>query len=319
MILNVVITILISSPALRTAMAAVLSVTMLAGCTSDEGDGTTGLALVVTTSIWADVVGQIAGEDATVQVLIPRGSDPHDYVPSAGQVAEMSRADLVVANGLGLEEGFGDVLDAARGDGVPVLELAPGLDPLPFADHEEGEDEGHGDDDPHVWFDPDRVARAADAIAARLVEIEPDVDWQSRADSYRLELEQLSEEIDDLIAAIPEESRKLVTNHDMLGYFADRFGMEVVGVVIPGGSTMGEPSSAELAELVRVIESEGVEAIFAETTNPSALAEAVAAESGAEIEVVELFTGTLGDEGSGAETLVDMLRTDARLIADALT
>lgn len=300
-------------------MAAVLSVTMLAGCTSDEGDGTTGLALVVTTSIWADVVGQIAGEDATVQVLIPRGSDPHDYVPSAGQVAEMSRADLVVANGLGLEEGFGDVLDAARGDGVPVLELAPGLDPLPFADHEEGEDEGHGDDDPHVWFDPDRVARAADAIAARLVEIEPDVDWQSRADSYRLELEQLSEEIDDLIAAIPEESRKLVTNHDMLGYFADRFGMEVVGVVIPGGSTMGEPSSAELAELVRVIESEGVEAIFAETTNPSALAEAVAAESGAEIEVVELFTGTLGDEGSGAETLVDMLRTDARLIADALT
>ena len=111
----------------------------------------------------------------------------------------------------------------------------------------------------------------------------------------------------------------MVTNHEAFGYFADRYGFEVVGVVIPGGSTLADPSSAELAELVEVMTEENIDVIFGETVEPSALGDAVAAEVGADVEVVELFTGSLGSSGSGAETYVDMVRTNTALIAEALS
>ena len=110
----------------------------------------------------------------------------------------------------------------------------------------------------------------------------------------------------------------MVTNHEAFGYFADRYGFEIVGVVIPGGSTLAEPSSSELADLVEVINQSGTSAIFAETTQPSSLAEAVAAELGDDVEVVELFTESLGGPGSGAETLQEMLLTNAARISEAL-
>jgi zinc/manganese transport system substrate-binding protein len=244
------------------------------------------------------------------------GNDPHDYQPSAGQAAAMHEADLVVANGLGLEEGLKDVLDAAITDGVNVYEVAPDLDPLPFHDDA---GRGQGELDPHVWFDPNRVARAAQAIAERLAAIEPDVDWQARADGYVTDMQTLDRQIADMAATIPDEDRKLVTNHDALGYFAERYGFEIVGVVIPGGSTLAEPSSAQLAALVATIEREGVPAVFAETTSPSVLADAVAKEVGQDVAVIELLTGSLGGPGSGAETLAGMLLTDAQRITDALS
>ena len=117
---------------------------------------------------------------------------------------------------------------------------------------------------------------------------------------------------------IPPERRKLVTNHDALGYFADRYDYEVVATVIPGGSTLGEPSAADLSALVELIAEEGIPAIFAETTAPAALAEAVAAELGEGVEVRTLYTGSLGAPGSGADTYVGMMRTNAATIADAL-
>jgi zinc/manganese transport system substrate-binding protein len=118
---------------------------------------------------------------------------------------------------------------------------------------------------------------------------------------------------------VPDERRILVTNHDSLGYFADRYGFEVVATVIPGGSTLGEPSSAELAELVALIGETGVPAIFAENVEPSTLAEAVAAEAGSGVAVVELYTDSLGEAGSGADTLIGMLLTNAERIAGAMT
>jgi zinc/manganese transport system substrate-binding protein len=110
----------------------------------------------------------------------------------------------------------------------------------------------------------------------------------------------------------------MVTNHEAFGYFAARYGFEVIGVVIPGGSTLAEPSSAELAALVEIMESESVRVIFAETSQPTALAEAVAAELGGDVDVVELFTESLGPPGSGAETLSKMLLTNAERISAAL-
>jgi zinc/manganese transport system substrate-binding protein len=332
MILNIVITILNFKARMGvTALVLVGMLTLVACGTSNEGDGGgDGVSVVTTTTFWGDVAEQIVGDDGTVEVLMPVGSDPHDYQPSSGQAADLREADLVIANGLGLEEGLEDVLNAAADDGVNVYELAPDLDPLPFGeedhaeeDHEEEDNEDeehhHGDLNPHVWFDPIRVAGAAQAIADKLSEIEPDVDWQSRVDDYVSEMEDLDRQIADLVSTIPDEHRKLVTNHDAFGYFADRYGFEIIGVVIPGGSTLAEPSSAELAALVSTIQSEDVPAILAETIDPSVLADAVAAEVGEEIAVVELYTGSLGEEGSGADTLAGMLLTDAQRIADALS
>jgi zinc/manganese transport system substrate-binding protein len=132
-------------------------------------------------------------------------------------------------------------------------------------------------------------------------------------------LSEADTEIVEILAAVGDDDRELVTNHDAFGYFADRYDFDVVGVVIPGGSTLADPSSAELAALVEVITETGARAIFAETTQPTRLAEAVAAEVGGDVQVVELYTGSLGEPDSDAGTLIEMLVTNAQRIADALS
>jgi zinc/manganese transport system substrate-binding protein len=292
-------------------------------CGTGEVSGDDRLSVVATTTILGDVVREIGEGEVAVEVLTPLGADPHDFTASSAQIAAVNRADLVIANGLGLEEGLHDVLDAAESDGVPLLELAPSVNPLPFDrtlghDEESGGEEDRGSLDPHIWLDPLRMAEAATLIAARLSEIEPDVDWLARADRYGADLAGADEEIAAMLSSIPASERRLVTNHESMGYFADRYDFEVIGVVVPGGSTLGDPSSEELAALVEVMEREAVRAIFAETTQPSALAEAVAAELGEDIQVVGLYTGSLGEPNSGADTLIGMLLTNAQRIAEAL-
>lgn len=276
------------------------------------------MTIVATTSIWGDVVSQIVGNEAAVEVLIPVGADAHEYQPSAQQVATLTRADLVVANGLGLEEGLSDVLANARSDGANIIEVAPALDPLPLSGYHAGTAvaDATAGLDPHVWFDPDRVASGAELIATELAALDDSIDWLGRARTYGEELATADDQIAEVLASIPEERRKLVTNHDAFGYLADRYGLEIVGVVIPGGSSLADPSSAELAQLVRVIRDEDVPAIFTESTQPDALAEAVAAEVGSEVVVIELYTGSLGE--SPADTLIGMLGVDASRIAEGL-
>lgn len=304
-----------------------------AGCTTgDASPEDAPLDIVVTTSIWADVVSSVVGDDANVETLVPVGADPHAYAPSSQQVASIQTADLVVANGLDLEEGLVDVLEAAAEEGVTILELAPDLDPIPFVgdsghgeddhdaedEHEGEEGHDHEGDDPHVWMDPDRVAAAAVLIGEALAALDDSIDWTARAGTYADEVAVAAADMDATLAGVAADRRKLVTNHEALGYFADRFDFEVVGVVIPGGSTLADPSSGDLAELIEVMEAEGVRVIFAETSSSTDLARAVAAELGEEVAVVELYTGSLGEPGSGADTVIGMLSTNATLIADAL-
>lgn len=292
------------------------------GGSSDGAGSAAGIQIVATTTIIGEVVANVVSDDATVTVLTPNGADPHDFQPSSAQVALINEADLVVANGLGLEEGLVDILETAREDGINVLELAPALDPLPFSgdDHADDGEEGHaqGDLDPHFWFDPLRVASASDLIAAELALLDSSVAWQERADTYRRAMESLDADIQSILAAVPAESRYLVTNHDSLGYLADRYGFVIAGTVIPSGAELSDPSSAELASLVTLISGLGVTAIFADTTLSTELADAVAAELGSAVPVVELYTGSLGEPGSGAETLAGMLRANAEAIAAAL-
>jgi zinc/manganese transport system substrate-binding protein len=305
-------------------VAVAAAITLGACGTSGAGEGD--IRIVVTTSTLGDLVSNVAGGDATVEVLMPLGADPHSFLPSSQQVADMNDADLVVVNGLGLEEGFAAVLEGVVADGGRVLELGPMLDPIPFGldDHDDAvndDDEDHEDDhsiDPHVWMDPLRMAQAATIVAAELSELDPGSDWTERGAAYASELQELHSDIEAELSAIDHSDRLLVTNHEALGYFADRYDFEVVGTVIPGGSTLGDPSSEALASLVGTMRELGVSVVFAETTRPSALADAVARELGGEVQVVELFTGSLGEPGSGVETLIEMLRINASRIAQAL-
>jgi zinc/manganese transport system substrate-binding protein len=292
-------------------VGSLIAAVLAAGCDTAATPGDDGPLVVATTSIMGDIASSVVGDEGNVEVLIPIGVDSHDFQPSAQQASLIAGADLVVANGLGLEEGLADVLSSAVADGIEVIELAPLVDPISFA----GQD---GSDDPHFWMDPIRVGDAAIALATDLAELRPGGSWMDSARRYAGEMTDVDRVVADLLASVPEESRSMVTNHEAFGYFAQRYGFEVTGVVIPGGSTLAEPSSAELAALVAEMRRDGASVIFAETTQPTALADAVAAELGEEVEVVELFTESLGPEGSGAETLADLLETNAGRIAESL-
>jgi zinc/manganese transport system substrate-binding protein len=281
--------------------------------TTDEPE----LTIVATTTILGDIVSEVVGETAEVEVVMPLGADPHEFQPSSAQIAAMTEADLVIANGLGFEVGMADALEALLGDGANVFEVAPLLDPISFEeahDHEDLDPEEEGTLDPHFWLDPLRVADAARLVAGELAAIEPGVDWASRADDYVSRLTETHEEIEEML--LPIGDRRLVTNHESMGYFAVRYGFQILTTVIPGGSTGAQPSSAELADLVELLEREGIRAIFADTSSPDDLAQAVAGELGEEVEVVELYTESLGDDE--AETVIGMLLINAMRISDAL-
>lgn len=182
---------------------------------------------------------------------------------------------------------------------------------------EEHDDHGHGIHDPHFWFDPLRVQVAVDEIATRLAALDPGRadDYRSAATAYKAELAELHDWTAEQVVAVPEERRLLLTSHDSLGYFARLYGFDVIGVIL-STTTEATPSAADLAELAHEIEEFGVPAVFGETTVSERLAAALAAESGASL--VRLYSGSLGVDGSGAESYVGMVRTNVTRIVEAL-
>jgi len=278
-------------------------------------------SVVATTTMLGDVTSEIvlcAG--GNVEVLMPNGVDPHDFSASSDQIASMIGADLVVVNGLGLESGLTDSLANATSDGANVFEVAPLLDPIEFgagSHSEEGHDD-HGSLDPHFWFDMNRMATAAELIGAELTTATGDEAYTTCAQATATQIRAAEGDVRALLESVPADQRILVTDHEALGYLADVYGYEIAGTVIPAGTTLAEPSSADLAALVATIKAEGITAIFSNTSSPTALAEAVAAESGTNIKVIPLYVESLGEPGSPAATYVDMMRTNAQLIAEGL-
>ncbi len=279
--------------------------------------------VVATTTILGDITTNVVDEcGPLVTTLMPIGQDPHAFQPSANQAATMQTADLVIANGLDLEQGLDDVLASAEREGVPVLRVAEQLDPVPFGRHFSATERptSPGTLDPHVWLDPIRMADGVELITAAAIDQMPDLEAciTESGDTYRDAVVTTHQRIEDILSVVPDERRVLVTNHDSLGYFADRYRFTILGTVVPSGSTLAEPSPSDLRELVDIMRSARADVIFAETTEPARLAEAVAAELGYPVDVVELYTGSLGAPGSGADTYLGLLETDARRIADAL-
>jgi len=296
------------------ALAATLSLGALAGCTPPAADRP---LIVVTTNILGDVVQNIVGGQAEVLTLMRPNSDPHSFEISAQEAARILNADLIVSNGLGLEEGLQHQLDAADAAGVPMLAAGAVIDPLPYA-------AGTGSDtaDPHFWTDPARMIEVVDAVATA---VQTDVAGadpaaiQAQAAAYTTELRALDAEMTTAFAAIGAEHRNLVTNHHVFGYLADRFDFTVVGAVIPGGSTLAAPSASDLQGLVDAIDAAGVNTIFAESSQPDRLVQVLADEAGLDVAVVELFTESLSEPGAGAGSYLTMMRTNTERIATGLS
>jgi zinc/manganese transport system substrate-binding protein len=293
-----------------------VTLTLVSACSGDGGEAPTDrVRVIATTSILGDVVSRLGGDGIELEVMIPRGIDPHDFSPSAQQVAAISSADLVVANGLELEEGLEDVLAQAESEGITVIEVGPEVDPLPSG---EADGDGHGAFDPHFWQDPIRMKKAVDVIGLWLVTVGV-AKAQELTAAYQAEIDATQAEIVATLDPIPSNRRLLVTNHNAFGYFADRYGFEVIGTIIPGGSTLAEPSSAEIAALVETIVANDVPAIFVENIGSLGLADILAAETGTEVDVVQLVSDALGEPGSETGTYLGMLIYNASAIAEALS
>lgn len=289
------------------------------------------LQIVASTSLIGDVARQVAGnladENAGITVLIPPGSDPHTFDPRPQDIAAISQADVVLVNGLGLEEALEPALESnvsgiltSVSEGVQVLDFNAGDEHQdePGSESASHDDEEHAAGDPHTWMDPNNVIIWAQNIAEALSQADPQNAslYQANAEAYIRELRTLDRWIVEQVDQVPLERRKLVTDHAVFGYFAARYGFEQVGLVIPSLSTNASPSAQELADLVDAIRLQGVPAVFVgETTNP-VLSQQVAAESGAQ--VVFVYTGSLSEPGGQADGYLDFMRYNVNAIVQAL-
>lgn len=280
-------------PAQSSAVVSLAAAIALVGCgDADPGGGDGASAVVATTSIWADVTSAVlCGQD--VPALIPAGADPHSFEPSLRDRELLDRAGTVVINGAGLEGDLADLIGLAD----HTVDVSAHVDLIA--------------DDPHLWQDPLLVAQAASAIAA---DIARNGD-ETCDEDYVLELERLDQDIAELLAPIPADGRVMVTSHDSLAYFADRYDIEIVGTVIPSTNTLAETSAADLAALADLIDERGVRAIFTERLESSGDADALADRLG--VQVVPLVTDALTDDPA-SDTYLEMMRSNAESIAQAL-
>ena len=301
------------------------------------------LRVVATSNIIGDMVQNVAGDLITLDVLMPIGSDPHAFQPTPQDAALIADADLVLANGLNFEEFLDELIANAGGEAV-VIRVANGIETREFgegdeehaadehheedAEHDEHDEEGdehdeegrhhHGGADPHAWMTPYNALVYVYNIETALSALDPAhaETYQANAKAYEAQLEALDQWVLAQIETIPPEKREMVTDHDAFGYYADRYGLKIVGAVIPSYSTAAEPSAQEMAKLQEAIAEYGAPAIFVGVSVNPNLAEQVAADTGTQL--VPLYTGSLGPAGSGAETYIDYIRYNTMAIVNAL-
>ncbi len=313
--------------------------------------------VVATTTIVGDIVARIGGDRISLYVMLAPGVDPHVFHPTPRDLRHVADADVLFANGAGLEADFlGSLLETAEpGRMVEVSEHLPlrRMDDAEEEEHDEepgdgdeedhhdeedeedGEADDHGEDgeeedhhgeeedhhgefDAHVWMDPTLVAGWTVEIAEALAEVDPEhaEEYAARAAALSSELHELDAWIRSRVSAVPAPRRVLVTDHDVLSYFADRYGFELLETVVPGVSTASEPSARHLAQLRETIAEHGIPAIFIGTTVSPQTAQSVADDLG--IELVAIYTGSLSEPGGPAATYQDFMRTNVERIVAAL-
>jgi ABC-type Zn uptake system ZnuABC Zn-binding protein ZnuA len=278
-------------------------------CSPQPASDTNRISVVTSSQILADVANVIAGDIVEIDFLIPPGSDPHSFEPTPQDAVKLEQADLIFINGFGLETTLQHLLN----DQVEKLvDASEGIEPLILAD------EGESGSDPHVWMNPLNVKVWVDNISAALIEIDSanTSTYHANADAYKTQLDELDAWANEQIGQLPEQNKAMVTDHESFAYFADHYGLEIVGVVIPGYSTLSEPSAGELADLESSIQEFGVRAIFVGVSLTQVIAERVAQDTG--ILLVPLYTESLSDANGPAPTYLDMIRYDVEAITNAL-
>lgn len=261
-----------------------------------------GLKIAATTAIVADVVRQVGGEAIDLTTIVGTGIDPHDFEPTPREIQRLAETDAIFVAGQGLEA----TLEQALVDGgieAPRLALSEGLD---------------SSGDPHVWLDPRNVLVWIDNAARSLGALDPAhaEDYAARAAIYRAEVEALDRRLADRVAEIPPSERNIVTDHDMLGHLASRYGLRIVGSLIPASSSAAEPSARDLADLQSAMAAEDVRVIVVASSSSADLAQAVAADRGARL--VRLYVETLSDPGGPAEGYLNLMEYNLGAIVDAL-
>jgi manganese/iron transport system substrate-binding protein len=275
---------------------------------------------MATTTILGDVVRQVGGDAINLTVLLPTGVDPHSFEPAPKDLTSVASAAVIFINGAGLEEFLNRLLENAAGTSDKVVNTSDGVRFRHLEETDTGnlEEPEVQDVDPHVWFDPTNVIIWTQNIEGTLSGLDPAnaQTYTANADAYRAKLQALDAWIKQQVAQIPADRRKLVTDHEEFGYFADRYGFEQVGAVIPSYNAAAEPSARGLAELENAIQQAGVQAIFVGTTVNPNLAQRVAGDTGTKL--VSLYTGSLTEPGGEAETYVALMRDDVTAIVEAL-
>lgn len=282
-------------------------------CVAKSPETVTGKkSIVVTYSILGSVVKELVGEQASVTVLMPNGIDPHDWEPSAKDIEAVNRADLVVRNGLGLEAGMERALEQAASRGVQIFTSTEHIKTRYVGSGEDtASDQKTGSPDPHFWLDPlamrDMVRGLAESLRTIL-----NLDVSDRSTDLQNRLENLNMEVENILSVIPSEDRKLVTGHESMGYFADRYGFKLIGVIIPSLSSQAGVSAANLAALKKAIIENRVKAIFTELGTSPAVASQISQETG--VKVVEIGTHLLPPDGS----YFTFMKNIATTVAEAL-
>jgi len=315
--------------------AALASLVLVAGCNgsaaSPSPSESTGAAadytVIATTSVFADLAQLALGDNVMIETIIPAGVDVHTFEPSPADAQKLAGADLIVMNGLGLDEWALSLLEAAGKSEEDVLELAEGIDEsnawvyLEGEEHdeeegeehseEEGEEHGHGGTDPHIWLDPKGAAIYVNRIAARVAAELPEraMAIESARDAGLAEIAALDEELRVGFAAIDASTRKIVTFHDAFGYFARAYEIEIVGVAVEAPGQ--EPSAKEIAALIDAIKAAGVTSVFSEAQFPSKVLDQVAAETGATV-LENLYSDALGN--APANSYLGAMRANASAI-----
>ena len=285
----------------------ILAFTALPGCGEDPAPtaSATDVSVVATTTQVADFVRHVGGERVAVSQILEPNSEPHNYEPRPSDAIDVSRAAVVFRSGGDLDAWLGDLLDSAGGE-AKVIELI-------------GAVRVRGDD-PHWWQDPRNAVLAVEEVRDRLIEADPRGrrTYEGNAAAYVARLRGLDRAVAACVEKVPPARRSVVTTHDALGYYADRYGLRVIGALIPSLSTQAQPSSGDTQDLVEQIERLSVKAIFPESSVDPELEDAVARETGAEVGEA-LWADTLGPDGSSGATYVQSIEANTAALVDGLT
>ena len=303
--------------ALLAAALLLATAALAAGCgpaTTTPSNGA--LDVVASVSYLADVAQNVAGDRFEVRSLVPLETDPHSFEPTPSDLVEVAGADLVIVNGGGLEGPLLDTLKNAGGDAT-LVEASAGLQSRRPQPGEPALDESGTD--PHFWLDPTLAKSYVATIRDAFSKADPAgaAEYEANAAAYTKQLDELDAWIEGQIEQIPAADRQLVMNHASHGYYADRYGLEVVGTVIPGVSTGATPTAKELSDLTAAIRASGARAIFVEMGENPELARQIAAETGATV-VSDLLDHSLTEPGGVAPTYIEMMKYDTRRIVEAL-